>query len=313
VDLAGHCCSPGQRWEHDECTGRPTTCGPGERIERATGHCTPAPCPAGATRDGDQRRCCAAGRAWNARAGRCDGDPEPCPDDQRDCSPRSGPDTPVPHGSQPAGAMGIPGGMFRMGSDERRVHLEPFWIDRTEVTLGAYRRCVRAGVCDAANDAFVSHPADTLPQTNATHAMARRYCAWAGGRLPTEAEWELAARGYDGRTQPWGARRADCALARVLGCGTGAATVGSAPAGASPFGAMDMVGNVAEWTLDRSGPLPDEGVDYDPIGPARGRTRVVRGGSHGDAPGDATATARRAVRDDEARFDVGWRCVYTAR
>jgi formylglycine-generating enzyme required for sulfatase activity len=214
----------------------------------------------------------------------------------------------------PAGMLWIPGGTFSMGprasNTVRVVTVGPFWIDRTEVTAEAYARCVAAGGCVAASDPY-GLARGAAPVVNVTHAMATAYCAWSGGRLPTEAEWEFAARGTDGRPYPWGEAMPDCAHARMQGCGTGALPVGSLRAGASAFGALDMAGNVAEWTADRGGSL-SAGSPRDPIGPAEGRTRIVRGGGF-DAPAAALRATARSERDArEARYDLGFRCVRSA-
>jgi formylglycine-generating enzyme required for sulfatase activity len=206
-------------------------------------------------------------------------------------------------------AVWVPGGTFAMDrGGDRIVTVEPFAIDRTEVTVGAYAACVRAGRCDAAHDAF--RPArNDAPRTDVTFAMARAYCGYAGGRLPTEAEWELAARGFDRRDYPWGARLPDCTLARFNGCGDGATRAGSLANGASPFGVRDMAGNVAEWVADRSAALTWSS-EWNPIGATHGRRRVVRGGSFIDNASSIRTTSRRSMDPDESRFDVGFRCVY---
>lgn len=199
-----------------------------------------------------------------------------------------------------------------MGAREgepRVVTVGPFWMDRTEVTASAYARCVNAGVCTAVSDPFGQVRGD-LPVVNVTYAMASTYCAWVGGRLPTEAEWEFAARGTDGRTYPWGERTPDCVLTRMAGCGVGPVPVGTLPAGASPFGVLDMAGNVAEWTSDRAGRL-SPGSYRDPVGPSEGHMRIVRGGAF-DGTESELRTYARAERDErEARYDVGFRCVRT--
>ncbi|MEI8257275.1 MAG: formylglycine-generating enzyme family protein [Deltaproteobacteria bacterium] len=153
----------------------------------------------------------------------------------------------------------IPAGEFVMGSDtlgerdERpahRVTLPAYAIDRTEVTRGSYQRCSRAGVCE---DAWIPMPTfrdPAQPVVAITWFAARNYCRWAGGRLPTEAEWEKAARGTDGRIYPWGnepptPERAVYHLRMNVGH---PAAVGTHPAGDSPYGLHDMAGNVWEWT-----------------------------------------------------------------
>jgi formylglycine-generating enzyme required for sulfatase activity len=137
-----------------------------------------------------------------------------------------------------------------------KVRVEAFWIDRTEVTNAQYRQCVDAGACSppqAANsltrESYYDHPEyDDYPVVNVTWSQARAYAEWAGGRLPTEAEWEYAARGPEGGSYPWGE---DPPNERLLNYGrkVGDTTpVGAYPEGASWVGALDMGGNVWEWT-----------------------------------------------------------------
>jgi serine/threonine-protein kinase len=154
----------------------------------------------------------------------------------------------------------VPAGPFTMGSDaegepdERPEHtrtLAAFRIDRREVSRGDYRRCSLAGVCREA----WARPGWTDPRgpvTSVSWHMARTYCRWAHGRLPTEAEWEKAARGAEGRRFPWGndaATRDRAVYGLRMNVGQ-PEPVGSHPSGASPYGALDMAGNVWEWTDD---------------------------------------------------------------
>ncbi len=306
-------------------------CPPGTQRERTATTCAPVPCTDGRVRASDNAHCCWPGQHFGREGGRdaghtaahdddddevtvCAGRVATCPDGTTrlasdDCAPAAGPASAPPRASIPRGAAWVPGGTYRAGSGDRVITVAPFAMDRTEVTVAQYAECVRAGRCDAARDAFAPVTAPRMPRAYVTHAMARSYCGFAGGRLPTEAEWELAARGFDRRVFPWGDRRPDCTLARMAGCGDGPAPVESLRGGASPFGVLDLAGNLAEWVSDRGGPL-DTGSEWNPTGPREGDARVVRGGSFADGENALRGSARRSVDAREGRYDVGFRCVY---
>src|SRR5688572_15690858 len=162
----------------------------------------------------------------------------------------------------------IPTGTFRMGgmdvraaADEmpsRDVQLDAFWVDQLEVTNAMYLLCVSSGTCEPPQsfksqrraDYFNNPEFNDYPVVYVTWGQAKIYCEWAGRRLPTEAEWERAGRGDDFRTFPWGEDEADGSLANFNFIVNDTSRVGSYPAGASPFGVLDMAGNVAEWVND---------------------------------------------------------------
>ncbi|MDG2382469.1 MAG: formylglycine-generating enzyme family protein [Pirellulaceae bacterium] len=185
----------------------------------------------------------------------------------------------------------VPGGDFSMGSldysNERpphQVQLSPFWISQTVITnrmYGRFRAETGHRQADFSNEELYNGDHQPIVGVDYTDAVA--YCQWAGGRLPTEAEWEFAARGTDGRTYPWGNEQPDRTRAvygLVYGKGGKAASVGSHPGDVSPFGLLDMAGNVLEW-------CSDWGADYkvgsgkpqaNPGGAAQGTNRIMRGG-----------------------------------
>ena len=202
--------------------------------------------------------------------------------------------------------VAVPAGNFWMGCNEavdvecdadespyHEVYLSDFAIDKTEVRAGAYKACVDAGVCayngDTGGYYTYDHNMENHPINGVNWYEANTYCEWLGKRLPTEAEWEKAARGIDGRKYPWG-NSPDASCTHLVmdeggdGCGTAQTwEVGSKPLGASPYGAMDMAGNVWEWTADWYSSdyyeqTPVEGW-VNPEGPVSGVYRVLRGGS----------------------------------
>jgi len=250
----------------------------------------------------------------------------------------SSPDLPVesdrslPDPLQPSPNVGsmvkVPAGPFWMGchpsnractpyeTPGREVTLRTFWIDRTEVTVDAYAECVAAEACkkpdsDDSRDNWGkagrgSHPANSVSWTD-----AKTYCEWQGRRLPTEAEWEKAARGGDGRVYPWGNSPPTCSRAQYSGCDGDTVPVGSNPSGAAPSGAMNMVGNVGEWVADWINiDYYSEGPDVDPRGPPSGSTRGVRGGSFLYESADITVLGRGGYAPGYRKDWVGFRCAW---
>jgi formylglycine-generating enzyme required for sulfatase activity len=198
--------------------------------------------------------------------------------------------------------MYVPSGNFTMGwnegkadeQPEHKVYLDAFWIDQTEVTVGQYRTCVEAGACGHPqqgvhhlrnssemrrsyydNEQYFDYPVIFI-----NWSQANTYCEWAGRRLPTEAEWEKAARGTDGRLYPWGNEEPNPSLLNFDGNIGDTTRVGSYPAGASPYGALDMAGNVWEWVQDwYDAEYYKESPRRNPTGPETGLFFIERGGS----------------------------------
>jgi formylglycine-generating enzyme required for sulfatase activity len=219
----------------------------------------------------------------------------------------------------------IPGGPFQMGCDLAHnggytcdgnpdlnalplhtVNLDAYLIDKNMVTTAQYAQCVADDVCTApeyknswTRTSYYDNPAyANYPVINVNWNQSAAYCTWAGKRLPTEAEWEKAARGSsDTRAFPWGDQSPDCTLANYSTCVGDTSAVGSYPAGASPYGVLDMAGNVAQWVNDWYD------IDYysvsplnNPPGPASSPVgqKVLRGGVWG---GDADYNLRVAIRN----------------
>jgi formylglycine-generating enzyme len=206
------------------------------------------------------------------------------------------------------------------------VHLSSFWIDRYEVRVADYEHCVSAGRCGERpkSEATLRFDRDDFPVSRVTWHDASAYCAFRGARLPTEAEFERAARGTRGRRYPWG----DLFNTRATNGGrfgwdvtdaadgfSELAPVGSYGAGASSDGVFDLAGNVAEWTLDRYTPAYEPGEARDPRGPGIGgqNLRVVRGGSYSSARFRLRGASRGFAEPTERRSTLGFRCARSAR
>jgi formylglycine-generating enzyme required for sulfatase activity len=206
----------------------------------------------------------------------------------------------------------VPRGEFTIGSNEnfadeqptRQVYVGEYWIDQTEVTNQMYTICVAAGSCTPprkttsnelkyhfGESAYGDHPVLYISWYD-----ANQYCAWAGRRLPTEAEWEKAARGTDGRLYPWGNEEPQNDLLNFIGSGIKDTTeVYRYPLGTSPYGAYDMAGNVYEWVSD---PSPYQQGYY-----------LVKGGFWLDTPNYLRASARRELWvSNEGDQAAGFRC-----
>lgn len=233
----------------------------------------------------------------------------------------------------------IPAGEFLMGTSisnrdggrdeypERRIFLDAFYMDSLEVTNSRYLEFVKA-----AGHRIPEHPRDktlTLwqgatvpvafkdhPVVNVAWADAEAYCTWAGRRLPTEAEWERAARGTTGRRFAWGNMEPTRTLANYLNQwrnGGGLEPVGSHPQGASPEGIQDLQGNVWEWVADWYDPsYYEKGATHNPKGPDAGTRKVIRGsGWESEAP--LLRSAHRLSSDPKNRnHSLGFRCAIGA-
>lgn len=219
----------------------------------------------------------------------------------------------------------IPEGTFRMGSldtdsqkneePDHNVTLKAFWMDKLEVTNGMYAICVQAGACDPPQEfksqtrkSYFNNPEfNDYPVVYVTWLQADTYCKWAGRRLPTEAEWERAARGDDFRTYPWGDDRPDSSRGNFNYFVGDTTRVGSFPAGASPFGILDMAGNVTEWVHDYyDGNYYAQGVTVNPPGPSARSlyfNRVIRGGTFQDVFKDVRLVKRSSVRGSNPDAD----------
>jgi formylglycine-generating enzyme required for sulfatase activity len=269
---------------------------------------------------------------------------------------------PAPPMTCPEGMLPVPGGQFYMGSDDgldnekpsHHVMLSPFCIDQFEVTLAKYKECSDRGACKRAGTTnewagITKHEQQVFdplcnahdPDGKAKHPvncvdwdMASHYCeTQVGGRLPTEAEWEFAARGSDGRKYPWGDEIPSAA--HLNGCGLeclawgkknkieetamyqaddrfpNTAPVGSFPQGKSRYGLQDVVGNVWEWVGDWHAPYPKSTAEMprDPKGPASGEERVIRGGSWNAAdPAWVRPTFRFKDVPTKRSYGIGFRC-----
>ena len=234
----------------------------------------------------------------------------------------------APENPAPEGMVLVAAGEFWMGTDEadrsdnnqrdnvpltandarprHRAKTGAFWIDKTEVTCAQYQKfCAATGIPtppDWTGGNFPEGKAD-FPVTRVNWYEASAYARWAGKRLPTEAEWEHAARGEDGRQFPWGSNWDGN---RAVAGNEGPLAVGSHPNGASPFGALDMAGNVFEWTSSWFDAYPKSPTTQPDFGT---KFKVVRGGAWMGSQ-ILAATWHRAVNRPQSRTEwIGFRCV----
>jgi formylglycine-generating enzyme required for sulfatase activity len=215
----------------------------------------------------------------------------------------------------PEGMVYVPGGAFQMGRSDgdeferpvREVTVAPFFIDQTEVTNEQYQEFVReTGHRVPGHWESGQYPQSEgrLPVVNVSWHDANAYARWAGKRLPSEEEWEYAARGSDGRLYPWGPEWKPGLANTDEGNSGRAVEVGRYSAGASPFGALDLCGNVWEWTASSLRSYAD--------GKEVARGRVIRGGAYNVTRDRATATYRGVVQPDKAYDKTGFRCARDA-
>jgi formylglycine-generating enzyme required for sulfatase activity len=242
-------------------------------------------------------------------------------------------ETPPPASSE---MIRVPAGEFLMGCDpwdsrspcldgespSHIVYLDDFSIDLTEVTNTQYAQCVMLEACRPPefdesgfhlfryeNPEYADYPI-----TNINWYDARDYCAWVGKRLPREAEWEKAARGWeDERFYPWGDKAPDCSLLNFAGlngdCPDATTPVGDYPRGASPYGALDMAGNVREWVADwYDANFYLNSPAENPHGPESGWEKVLRGGSYSGDWIDVRVNRRSHNPPTFRGFDIGFRC-----
>lgn len=243
----------------------------------------------------------------------------------------------------------VPAGEFLMGnnnglpdeSPEHTVYLDAFYIDKYETTNAEYRACVETGVCDPPEyqdccgepshpewpslfpDYFTNPGYDRYPVTWLSWNHAVTYCEWRGARLPTEAEWEKAARGTDGRIYPWGDEEPRPGLLNYMWGreqydqrpAYATTPVGSYPEGVSPYGVHDMLGNVYEWVWDKYAADYYANSPYEnPTGPESGPNQIARGGSFWNQGFRQAITNRNHtyLPPDGAHFDAGVRCAVDA-
>jgi formylglycine-generating enzyme required for sulfatase activity len=249
------------------------------------------------------------------------------------------PPVPNPEGEIIVGeTVKIPGASFMMGCNGEingdmdcpdselpyhEVTLPSYFIDRYEVTNSQYKECVDADVCEApkstvskTRDDYFNNPDYALyPVIQVTYEDAQTYCEWAGMRLPTEAEWELAARSVYANLYPWGNEDPDCTLANslndltVTSCVGDTTRVGSYPLGSSDYGVMDMAGNVWEWVADYySADYYTDSPTENPQGPESGSERVVRGGGWSGSWRYLRTPSRAYDLPFYSGADLGFRC-----
>jgi formylglycine-generating enzyme required for sulfatase activity len=214
----------------------------------------------------------------------------------------------------------IPAGQFIMGGGNidapiRTVSLDAYWIQQTEVTNAMYSQCLSSGNCTAPVQEIGAPPIgaeqyNDYPVVGVTWDAAGKYCEWIGGQLPSEAQWEKAARGQSGNAYPWGAGKPTCDLANFGTCVGHTSNVNDYPNGKSPYGLLDMAGNVYEWVNDYyDANYYTSGPTSNPTGPSTGDHHLIRGSSFEADPTQMLSAIRHPAPLDYHSRDLGFRCV----
>ncbi len=218
--------------------------------------------------------------------------------------------------------VAIPTGAFKMGHGttdyfEHTVTLSDYWIYATKVTNAQYALCVAQQRCDppdpSDNPYYSEFQSRNDPVVGVTYDQAQAYCGYMNGSLPTEAEWEKAARGPNANIYPWGSADPSCDLLNFNNCVKHTTDVTQYPKGKSFYGVLDMEGNVMEWVADWYDPLYYKTSPAgDPPGPADGRVRVERGSTFRSNPDQVVTYARSFGSPKTHAPDLGFRCVVSA-
>jgi formylglycine-generating enzyme required for sulfatase activity len=214
----------------------------------------------------------------------------------------------------------VPAGSFIMGMGignvpQKTINVDGFWISVSDVTNKMYGQCVTTGNCappaqEVGTPVYSNPDYGDYPVVGVTWDMAANYCKWAQGALPTEAQWEKAARGQDSSVYPWGSDNPGCDLLNYSGCLGHLSGVNDYPAGRSPYGLLDMAGNVYQWVNDfYAEQYYDSMPASNPTGPASGDSHVIRGSSFESDAAQLQSAIRHFGGQGYHSRDLGFRCV----